>query len=506
MDTDSLGNVFRHLALIARNRFRLIRGSELCEDLAFYRERDSQENTETSPPDEEIVNLCCVWGIEFYTPAHTPDLMAGFRRLGWGANDHIDPDRDPVTWLMGLRRFQYGGSWMNLGYLVPDNTRLPFIGVEQHSTSLPTSVRYANAGMFALSPSLVSVVACFAFDEHSSKEFDEALRISRQTYTTPVKNGRQIHHPSTQKAVHIEHIRADFTQKIRNWFSEHLPGLFSSGILGDQIPTCEFVTFRKAEPFPTLTESENGSHRYLSILGMSQDFDVWKSLSVPGLKLKVPSSVERRLPYHSILAVNEARHKSALPEDFQSSSLETRMWHVDQFMSKLLTLWSILPMLEGYTRYLNEARDSMVKHQTHHGPAKVLDRLIGNVAYGVDIAAVTSELKMYAEEGFPLMHDVERFEPCDNRFYNSETDLKKQLEFIISKQVGWLQRTDASVRDHLTQYGTLLGATEDVRVQGIIKRLTWVLVGLTIVVLFAAIVPEELKKEILFWFNVFLSR
>ena len=468
--------------------------------MAHYRERDSQENAETLPPDDELIDLCCAWGIEFYTPAHTPDLIDGFRKLGWGGNDPINPYRDPETWLMGLRRFQYGGSWMNLGYVVPKNSKLPFIGVDKHISSLPTSVKYAKAGMFAISPSLVSVVVCFVFDENMSTEFDDALRTNRQTYTTPVNRGRRIHYPSSQKTEQIEQIRASCTRHIGNWFSEHLPGLFSSGVLDYQIPTCEFVTFRNAEPFPTLTEGVDGSHGYLRVLGMDHDFDVWKSTGVPGLKLKMPRSIERHLQYHSILAVNEARHKSALPDYYHSSSKETRITHVGQRISSLLTLWAVLPVLEGYTRHLNEVRESKVlEAQTHHAPANVLDRLVENLAYSVDIAAVTSELKMYSEENFPLIHEVERFEPCDSQFYEPGTDLRKHLEFVISKQVDWLQRTDASVRDHLTQYGTLLGATENVRVQGTIKHLTWVLVGLTIVFLFTGVVPEELKQDLLSW-------
>ena len=439
--SDSPGRLFRQLTSVARKRSRPIRRSEVGEDLAHYRERDPQENSETSAPDDELIDLCCVWGIEFYTPAHTPDLADGFRKLGWGMNDDIDPYRDPESWLMGLRRFQHGGSWINLGYLVPKNSKLPFIGVDKHTVSLPTSVRYAEAGMYAISPSLVSVVTCFALDEDASKEFDRALRTSRQTYTTPVKQGRRIHRPSSQKTEEIEHIRASFTRQIGNWFSEHLPGLFSSGVLGCQIPTCEFVTFRKAEPFPTLTERVVGSHGFLRVLGMDHDFDVWKSSAVPGLKLKMPSGIERHLQYHSILAVNEMRHKSALPDYFHSSSKETRIAHVGQLMSRLLTLWAVLPMLEGYTRHLNEVRDSKAL-ETHHAPAKALDRLVGNLAYSVDIAAVTSEFKMYSENSFPLIHDVERFEPWDSQFYEPRTDLRKHLEFVINKQADWLQRTD----------------------------------------------------------------
>ena len=71
------------------------------ETLAYHHERDPQRNVESSPPESEYVDLCCTWGVEFYTPTHFADLKSGFRKLGWHTDDHPDPHRDPATWLMG---------------------------------------------------------------------------------------------------------------------------------------------------------------------------------------------------------------------------------------------------------------------------------------------------------------------------------------------------------------------------------------------------------------------
>lgn len=102
------------LPVAVRNRIRPVRDF----DLAVYRERDPQDNVDTSPPEDEHLDLCCAWGIEFYTPSDMPALVEGFRKLGWDANDRHDRSRDPESWLHGLRRFQHGGAWMNLGYLI----------------------------------------------------------------------------------------------------------------------------------------------------------------------------------------------------------------------------------------------------------------------------------------------------------------------------------------------------------------------------------------------------
>ena len=477
------------------HRLRPTRDSHRDEALAFYRKRDAQENTDTSPPVGEYIDLCCMWGIEFYTPAHLADLIGGLRKLGWHTNEHPDPSRDPVSWLYGLRRYQHGGAWMNLDYLIPEGSNLPFIGPDSRVAPLPPCAKYASAGIHSITPSLVSLVVCFVLNDDVSCTFDNALRANQQTYTTPVRRGNQIHSPRTQKTDDIGQIRNNITREIGSWFSENLPGLFSSGILDHEIPTCEFVTLRKAEPFPSHIEGENNFHKYLDILGLRLDFDVWKNSRMPGLKFKMPHPVVHNPPYHSVVAINEGRHISDIPDIYGSADRETRIVHVDQFMPNLLSLWSILPMLEGYTQYLNKVREAATfKSGGRPAPAKVLERLGVNVAHSVDIAAVTSELGMYSEEGFPLIHDIEHFEPCDSHFYEAGLHLRKRLEFIIGKQATWLKRTEKSIRDQLTQYGSLVGAAENARIQGKITRLTWALLFLAGATLVATVLAFCMQR------------
>ena len=368
---------------------------------------------------------------------------------------------------------------MNLGYLIPKDSGPLLIGADKRVAPLPKCARYASAGIYSISPSLVSVVVWFVLNDDTSTAFDKALRTNRQTYTTPIRGGHRIYNVRTQKVDHIRQIRTNINRQIGTWFLENLPGLFSSGILDHDIPTCEFITLRKAEPFPSQIERANNFHRYLDLLGLRLDFDAWKNSGAPALKFRIPDYVERNPRYHSILATKEDLHVDGMPDLYGSSDRSARIAHVDQLMPNLLSLWSILPMLEGYTQHLNMVRDSVTfRPKDRLTPTKVLERLGGNVAYSVDIAAVTAELAMYSEEGFPLVHDVEQFEPCDSQLYEIGINLRKRLEFIVHKQVTWLERTDKSIRDQLTQYGSLVGAAENVRMQGKITRLTWALLFL----------------------------
>lgn len=464
-----------------RNRFRTMRDPRMDETLASYREQDWERNAYTSPSEQEQIDMGCAWGIELYTPSFTDGLVDSFRKLGWRPDDHSDPSRDPEAWLYGLRRHHYGDAWMNLGYLLPKATSLPFVGVDKHETPLPACARYATAGIYSISPSLVAVVVCFVFNDCTSSRFDKALRSNRQTYTTPLRRGHQIHGPVAQKTDSVRDIRVDVTRQIGKWFWENLPGLFSSGLLDYEIPTCELVTLREATPFPLQMGGNGDFIGYLGVLGMMRDFNAWKSSTTPGLKFRMADRTEGSLRYHSILAINERQHIDGMPDYWGSTERASRVSHIDQVASNLLSLWSILPMLEGFTQHLHDVRDlASFKRKSRIGPAKLLERLGGSVASNVDIASVTAELAMYCDQGFQLIHSDEHFDLCDDRYYNTEVSLRKHLERIISEQVKWLQGTDRSIRDHLTQYGSLIGAMENIRTQRTIIRLTWMLIVLTI--------------------------
>ena len=443
----------------------------------FRQTHDPKENTDTTPPDDEFIDLYCLWAVEFYTPDHMDSLVNGFRKLGWEAEDTPDSsNRDPVAWLYRLRHHYHGEGWMNLGFLIPKDSDLHFLGGLTHRVTLPASVRYASGRIYAISPSLIGIVICFVFEEGASAMFDKVLRTDRQTYTTPTLHGHKIHFPMTQKIEHISQIRVEMSKLAATWFSENLPGLFSSGLLNGELPTCELVTLRKAEPFQSRAEGDGIPPMYLRILGLLQDFDAWRSTKIPGLKFRVPREGERSHRYHSILAVKESAFVDAIPDGYGSKGRSAGIGHMDMIMPDLLVVWAILPLLAGYTQHMRKVRDSAIlRPGKRQNSIDLLETLGGHVSYSVDIASVASELAAITRDRFPLVHLTEPFEPCHGGSYQ-KGPLQKNLLFAIGERASWLQKTDKAIRDHLTQYGSLLGATENVRVQKKISNLTWILI------------------------------
>ena len=312
------------------------------------------------------------------------------------------------------------------------------------------------------------------FEKDFSTQFDEALRKNRQTYRKPSERGYTIYSPETQKTDHIYQIRAEIAELAARWFRENLPGIFSSGILEGDLPTCELVTLQKAEPFPLRSKdnTDPSAYHYLSILDMHSTFNAWRSVDIPYLKFSEVQTRNRAPRYHSILAVRES--------DLDSDR-SARIHSIDEQIPHLLSRWAILPLIEGYSQHLNAIRDSaLFRSKSRQNSVKILKTLSHHVSYSVDIAAVTADLISYTQQPSSFSLDLGTFKPCDEHRYEPDHTLTKGLCSAIEESATWLQKTDQSLRDHLTQYGSLLGAKENVRLQRTIRFLTWVILILTL--------------------------
>ena len=470
------GDLIRNVAGNARRLYRkYVRDARIKDELKEVRELDPIENLETSPPDDEHIDLVCLWAAEFYTPSHNEKLVDSFAKLGWDKEKWTRGSGDPIAWLNGLRGDHQGGAWMNLGLLAPHDSKF-FSRTQDRIVELPAGVKYATAGIHSLTPSLVCIVVCFVFEEHWSDKFNRALRTDHRTYATRTKHGWQYHMPRHQKIDRINEIRSHLSQLAATWFSKNLPGLFSSGLPEGELPTCEFITTRLVDPFVSRTVQEHSILGYSEIVGISQDHHVWGYGGIPSLKLRLPTGFARGPKLHSILAMREPTPCEDSPDKSSNTARLDRLQKLNMIIPNWLSAWAALPLLEGYTRHIREIRDSTTfRPRNRQNSLRVLENLGNHVSFSVDIAAVAAELSSDSKIPFPLSHVSGEFELANQEAQNG-TSLTTFLTHMIRDRANWLQKTDAALRDQFTQYGSLIGATENVRVQKKLSLLTWVLV------------------------------
>ena len=446
--------------------------------LQEIRQTDPKQNARHTPPADEFIDLCSIWAIEFYTPAHMDKLFSSLEHLEWTE----DETRNPVTWLKHRETSQYSQGWMPLGPIIPHGIPDPYI---THSlrAALPSNVQYAYGDIYCFTPSLIVVVLEFVFDKKHSRLFDDALRLERESYVTAIPSGFRIHDPGNQRISHIRTIRRDTRRLITEWFSENIPGLCSDGLLGEDFPTCEFVTLRKGQPFPIREESDGGFHWHLHDLGLSNSYGSWESQRMPALRFQ-PSSADRNAAnYHSMLSIHEGSWEQQRPQDENGSSRESRINDMHRRVSGMLGIWAIDVLLQGYAQHFRRLRNSeFLRSAQHKSAVEALRRISEGVSYSMDIAAVTDELASLARTKRPLGFEIESFVPrSDAPDYWWQGSLEQLIHRQIGENAKWLRSMDNAVRDHLTQYGTVLGMVEDVRLQRKITWLTYAMLALTIV-------------------------
>lgn len=482
--TTSLRNIFRRIQRYGHRKFpSLIPYPGTKEILSWHLEKDEEENAKTEPPSDELIDLRCIWAVEFYTPSQVTQLLHSFEALGWDKEDPIITRLSPTDWIRRFRETPQSGGLFNLGPIHRRDDRRFFHS--GRTAQIPPHVDYALAAMYGLTSSITCIVICFILNDESSRLFDETLRRKYKTVLEPIATGgHRVLDPRWKKKAAIQAIRAEMRESAANWFRTQLPGLFTRNIIEDEFPTCEFVTLRKTQPFPKQDERDNEAKAWLSLLDMDNDWDAWVADAPPGLKFAWPLLRDEKNRFHAVIA---AREDAFLNEDLRAYGGDNRnsyVLYVDSCVSRLLSCWALLCALSGFERRLNNLRDSSTfKPAQLEKPLPLLRELIGHVSQSVDIATVSTELKHFAGQNLFFDRDIGIYRPSNPSFYHDkDITLSSVLRENIEERSIRLEILDRSIRDLLIQYGGVIGTHENINLQKRMSNLTRAMLILTIIV------------------------
>lgn len=464
----SLRNTIRrHPWYIAMRRHFM--GIEPRRTLEAWRKQDRNVNKRSSPTGDEDIRLVCVWAVEYFPPAYTDDLVAGLRKIGW---DEPTVLSDPIPGIEKMRERHAGGQMTHLGYLIPKGSTR-FLGSTARKARLPNGVVYAIADLYTVTPSLHCAVVCFILGEDAGSGFDRALRAIYRTEAEPTKDGWQYSLPDRQKEERLAEIRQGLSDSVVRWFRKNLRGLFSSGLLNGEIPICEGITTRMAEPFPADSDQDGALVLYTSMLGIERELGVWRCQEDPTLKLRLPRDGDQSLQHRAILAAKESKKTGSYLGEQLMDAAEMHPTHT--LMSPWLSIWGLIPLLKGYVRLVRDVRDSpALRHADQKFAAIILKKFRGYLAYSIDISDVATELTKESVSRFPLAQSVP-FDSC-----RSGQGKLSLLDFLDDKTKGlaaWVLGRERALRDQVVQISSLLGIEENIRAQTKMRRMTrWVLV------------------------------
>ena len=158
--------------------------------------------------------------------------------------------------------------------------------------------------------------------------------------------------------------------------------------------------------------------------------------------------------------------------------------------------FSILPLFAGYDYRMQEIRDSVGSASRQPGEADKVMQMIAS-SDSLDMTAVISDLASLPSGRPWIFGSIPKLEPGGSN--RPEVDsLDEWVRVAVKSWGSRLQEVDRATNERLSQFGSLVGAVENVRLQRRIAILTWLLLAVGIVTLGALLWPSsETARELL---------
>ena len=469
------------------------------ETLKYHHEQaDPEDNRNTTPPEDERIEIHSIWVAECYAPSHTDDLLSGIRGLGWDQEKITDFFTGGVTgWLEEGRKSPFGGSWLNLNIIErPGQKR--FVGTDLKVAELPTEVDYAQGYAFNVLSSLTIITIQFILTDEAVSTLEKPLHTSVSTIVEQKGNVRQFMTVPNQKQEAVEKNRVELRRSCASWFKDNLPGLFSGDTLEGDFPTCEFITLQQARPFERPPD-KMPHDSYLWLLGMDHDSDAWDNPDLAGLRLEVPFGGYQKHPYSLVLAGK--KDEIGPDEDFSMYGGRNRSGYAGWLSSRvdsLLVIWTLHALLRAYEQRLAGLRDqagALDLRRLTNMAEKLQSMQADLVQLSGDLLPLSSELTEFSETEERFVRYAEEFRPVMTFLRDRDLRLLESLRQSVLDRSKRVRGLEAEVRQVLMTIGTIASTisqersassqeratNENLRLQSQVERLTRVLVVLTIV-------------------------
>lgn len=448
-------------------------------------ERDLRGNDALRPPIDEYVTLRSITVAEVYLGTAIDHLTTKLSQFE-GSNlesiaNQISEARERYEWARGS--FDWGPSNPDL---FQSDARNPF---DTGELNLPPGVTSIHGEYDVLGRNLVAMVFTFVLDEDNSARINSVL-----FEDTPSKF--EVHDGKISyglvigaKRERVREVRRDLGNNLRSWIKDHFAGTLSSASLGLGPPTCALISLKAGKP-----GASSGS--YLSVLG----FDAVSIVE----RFAIPESVFVVYPIdldpdnRMMGAFNEG---DALAEGWVGNLSETPSAFHELISSSFIldAVRSLLYQLELRFRSVRDAHNRLD-----------LERLTGEEIYSLrtnllmvsrDLSTTNTDVQRLLSGNSDVWSNFSAMVPLTTRNTVASPDMKRSaLQAMLDNLIA----EDSNLHDLVMATSSVFSDSRDMELQaGVfqqtqnLKKLTFVLVVLTIALLFFG-VATFLEQ----WFHV----
>ena len=381
-------------------------------DFEYIQDRDTKINRETTPEPDEQIRIPSIWVLEAFPPSFIRNVRISSERLGWNKEEcRMNPDfMDKVE---RMRSRFGGGGWLNLGYIVSDSTEKGLL--RPRTAPLPEGVKLIRSSIIQFIPSITIFLGQFFFDEDGAKSLEEPLNRIYTTNMEPIKGGGySIIEVERQKKDATDEIRNNMRKLCSNWVREYMPGLFSSGILGDYYPTCELILLSKNNPFIKIGDMPQKS--FLGMMGLDSTctYDVWKSEGLKGAYLKF---IKEAGDYNGRIVISGNVNGMLTDEKLNMYGADTREDKIVNYLHDLdytLGIWALSRTARAYEKKISMIRDEyggMDETNIEKSIRKIYEIDRQFLRLQADAIPFAGNLASLGEHKYSLLHNVYEFTP-----------------------------------------------------------------------------------------------
>lgn len=424
--------------------------------------RDASDNLASRVPPEEQLRRIALWGVEVYGPAHANLLRQALERFGWHGFNPWNPNL-----LTSWQHRDDSQKWIWLGLIErPGENRF----ISTHHAPLPDIADHAHGWICYLSPSVVVLGMCFVLKEAATGTCQSAIDSDRKTVYVPFNGGLHLFPVGHAKERSIESDRLWARATVVDWFSAHIPGLFSLGQYDSELPTVELITTVEQDLLNARHQTVAPDWKCLAIPDVEE---VWTLADLEGLRL-CWTGLDSRLQRHGIAHLQTSLVSSEHLAGRGDPCDRVFAVLVNERIQGVLTHFAVNAALSEIIRWLRLSSSSLsTENTTRRGTVESLNKIRLFFDRSVGIPEFTAELSATSESiGFyqSSWHDFRAQSWLDDEPTQVSAALHQRTKALASRATSLEKET----RVHFEQIAAIIATRENVRIQVRMERVAYV--------------------------------
>lgn len=463
--------------------------------LARHSSMDDQRNKETSPPDDEHVTFRAVTLAELYVGREIDALMAALQAPEW-----VNTNGQFAAEMAGARQ---GDGYYNAEFLLSSGSPSHWSMQSYGKVDLPDGIHRIIGQLYLLGPSTVGLVLTFALTDAEAERLEKKLReYAKAELRYPRPGQVEVKSVYWVKNERVQAVVNDVGKRCLDWLKEWALGTLGAGD-GLAVPLGSLISVAQGKPFEREQDAARWPpHDYLRLLDLAGSLGALKFDRPDYLFLK-PRGGRRSREF--LAAFNEkeasASHQdpSVAPEIFHQAiysymlvlSMEGILNSFDSRMRATrsdLAIFDFSKAAEALPLHDRVQHWFRIKRPEESSTEKLRNHLL---VLSRDIAIVCGDIKGVIDDSlvvslwadYPLLVPVEPSLPSPPQDPPS-VPRKNLTEFIVN-----IKGQESELRELVLVTNQAVSEQQGERREKWLNRLTWVLVGLTLALLVAALIP-----------------